>query len=90
MKKLLLGILLLALVLIPVSTTAGVHINFNVSLPPLIEFYEPPELIVIPETYIYVVPDVEEEIFFYGGWWWRPWEGHWYRSQSYSISQLIG
>ncbi|MBF0231197.1 MAG: hypothetical protein HQK63_16650 [Desulfamplus sp.] len=83
MKKLLLGILLLALALVPVSTMAGVHIGLNFSLPPLIEFYEPPELIVIPETYIYVVPDVEEEIFFYGGWWWRPWEGHWYRSQSY-------
>lgn len=83
MKKLLLGILLLALALVPVSTMAGVHIGLNFSLPPLIEFYEPPELIVIPETYVYVVPDVEEEIFFYNGWWWRPWEGHWYRSQSY-------
>ena len=83
MKKLLLGTLLLALALVPVSTMAGVHIGLNFSMPPLIEFYEPPELIVIPETYVYVVPDVEEEIFFYNGWWWRPWEGHWYRSQSY-------
>jgi hypothetical protein len=83
MKKLLLGTLLLALALVPVSTMAGVHIGLNFSLPPLIEFYEPPELIVIPETYVYVVPDIDDEIFFYSGWWWRPWEGHWYRSQSY-------
>lgn len=84
MKKLLFGTLLLALALVPVSTMAGVHIGLNFSLPPLIEFYEPPELIVIPETYVYVVPDVEDEIFFYSGWWWRPWEGHWYRSLSYN------
>ncbi len=38
---------------------------------------------MIPETYVYAVPDVREEIFFYNGWWWRPWRGHWYRSRHY-------
>jgi hypothetical protein len=47
-------------------------------------FSGPPSLVVIPETYVYVVPDVNVDVFFYGGWWWRPWEGRWYRSQSYN------
>jgi hypothetical protein len=38
---------------------------------------------VLPETYVYVVPDIDEDIFFYNGWWWRPWEGRWYRSRHY-------
>jgi hypothetical protein len=35
----------------------------------------------IPETYVYVVPDIDADIFFHAGWWWRPWEGRWYRSR---------
>jgi hypothetical protein len=52
-------------------------------LPPSIPFAAPPELIVLPETYVYVVPDVDVDIFFYNGWWWRPWDGRWYRSHFY-------
>ena len=84
MQKLFLGILLLVLVLVfPLSTRAGVNVGVNISLPLPIVFVAPPELIVLPETNVYVVPDVEEEIYFYGGWWWRPWEGGWYRSRHY-------
>ena len=54
------------------------------NLPPPIPFAAPPELIVLPETYVYVVPDVDVDIFFYNGWWWRPWAGHWYRSRYYN------
>ena len=68
-------------VLFPVPTMAGVDVS--ISLPPLIAFSAPPAMVVIPETYVYVVPDVEAEIFFYDGWWWRPWEGRWYRSRHY-------
>lgn len=84
MKKLLLGILFLTLINIPAPTMADVHVGISISLPPLILFHQPPELIVVPETYVYVVPDIEEEIFFYSGWWWRPWRGHWYRSREYN------
>ncbi len=54
------------------------------NLPPPIPFAAPPELIVLPETYVYVAPDVDVDIFFYNGWWWRPWGGHWYRSRYYN------
>ncbi|MCX5869583.1 MAG: hypothetical protein NTY00_02890 [Deltaproteobacteria bacterium] len=84
MQKLLFGIFFLVLVLVfPLSTRARVGVGINISLPVPIVFVAPPELIVLPETDVYVVPDVEADIFFYNGWWWRPWEGHWYRSRSY-------
>ena len=84
MKKTLLGTILLALTLaVPMTARAEVFVDINIGLPPVIEFAEPPELIVLPGTYVYVAPDVDADIFFYGGWWWRPWEGHWYRSRHY-------
>src|SRR4030042_5342966 len=85
MKKLLFGTMLLALVLaFPIPTMAEVNVDINISLPPPIEFARPPEVIVIPETYVYTVPDLDVDIFFYSGWWWRPWEGRWYRSRNYN------
>ena len=84
MKKLLFRTMLLALLLLfPVPTMAGVDVGVSISLPPLVVFASPPGVVVIPETYVYVVPDVDVDIFFYDGWWWRPWEGRWYRSRHY-------
>jgi hypothetical protein len=84
MKRLFWGTVLLALVLAaPRPTQAGVDVNVTIGLPPPIFFAEPPALIVLPESYVYVVPDVGVDIFFYDGWWWRPWQGHWYRSAYY-------
>ncbi len=85
MKKLFLGALVLAMAFVaPVPTMAGVDVNVNIALPPPIVFSAPPALIVLPETYVYVAPDVDTDLFFYNGWWWRPWEGRWYRSRSYN------
>lgn len=70
---------------IPVTTMAGVNVDvhINAPLPPAIAFPAPPALVVIPDTYVYAVPDIKEEIFFCNGWWWRSWEGRWYRSRNY-------
>ena len=85
MKKLFLQALLVALVIAGAAPmTAKAEVNISIALPPPIIFAAPPALIVLPETYIYVVPDVEMDIFFYDGWWWRPWEGRWYRSRYYN------
>ena len=83
MKRSLFAAMLLGLVIVvPVPTLA--QVNITVTVPPPLVFATPPEVIVIPETYVYVVPDIEEDIFFYEGWWWRPWQGRWYRSRHYS------
>ena len=58
-------------------------VNVRIALPPPIVFAAPPEVIVLPGTYVYVVPDLQVDIFFYEGWWWRTWEGRWYRSRDY-------
>lgn len=84
MRKLLLAIVVLTATTIgPVITEAGIQVRINIPLPPLIVFAAPPELVVLPETYIYVDPDLDMDIFFYNGWWWRPWDGRWYRSRYY-------
>ena len=87
MKKLILlgtSILLLTILIFTGSARAQVNMKVNISSPPPIVFATPPELIVIPGTYVYAVPDLEEDVFFYGGRWWRPWKGHWYRSRKYN------
>ncbi len=68
---------------LPMPTMAQVNINVSVGLPlpPPIVFAAPPELIVIPATYVYVAPDIDVDLFFWNGWWWRPWQGRWYRSR---------
>lgn len=87
MKKLILKILFFTLVIFaPVSAMAevSVHVNIPIPLPPPIVFPAPPQLVVIPETDVYAVPDMQDDIFFSAGWWWRPWQGRWYRSHYYN------
>jgi hypothetical protein len=84
MKRLLFGTIFLALVIVvPIPTMAQVDIRVSFPLPPPIVFVAPPELIVLPETYVYVDPDIDADLFFWSGWWWRLWEGRWYRSHYY-------
>lgn len=63
-----------------VKSEAGVDIVFNL---PAIRFYATPALVVIPHTYVYIIPDIGMDILFYEGYWWRPHHGHWYRSKNY-------
>jgi hypothetical protein len=62
---------------------ASVDIGLSVPLPPPIVFSAPPEMVILPETEVYVAPEYDQDLFFYGGWWWRPWGGRWYRSLNY-------
>ncbi len=85
MKRLLFGTMLLALVfVVPISTMAAVDIRIGIPLPPPIAFPAPPQVVVIPETNVYVDPDVDVDLYFWNGWWWRLWEGRWYRSRFYN------
>ena len=62
MKKLLFKIMFLLVIVLPASVLA--EVNVHISLPPLIVFPAPPAMVVIPETYVYVVPDVQEDLYF--------------------------
>lgn len=86
MKKLLLGTLFFALAsIVSNQAKAEVNISIGISLPPLIQFQAPPDVIVIPDTnYVYAVPDIDADLYFWNGWWWRFWEGRWYRSHYYN------
>lgn len=82
MKKLVCKTLLLTLVVfMPVSAIADVRVHVNIPLPLPILFPAPPQLVVIPDTDVYAVADIGEDIFFHAGWWWRPWNNRWYRSR---------
>ena len=82
MKKIILKTMLLAMVvLLPVSAAAEVRVHINIPLPPPIFFPVLPQLVVIPDTDVYAVPDISDDVFFYAGWWWRPWNNRWYRSR---------
>jgi hypothetical protein len=87
LKKLylVLGTLLLVLAGYATQTEARVNVNIGVNLPAY-RFEAPPEVVVIPGTYVYMVPDIDVDVLFFQGYWWRPYEGHWYRSRNYKGS----
>lgn len=79
---LVIGALFLLLTVSAAQSEASVNVNVGVNLP-AIRFAAPPNVVVIPGTYVYIVPDSDVDVFFYQGYWWRPYEGHWYRSRDY-------
>ena len=79
---LLIGALLLVFTGTGTQSEAEVNVNIGVNLPPY-SFAAPPEVVVIPGTYVYMVPGIDVDVLFYQGYWWRPYQGHWYRSRDY-------
>jgi len=73
----------IALFIVPCLAQAQIDIRINIPLPPPIVFSAPPELVVLPETEVYVAPDYDQDLYFYQGFWWRFWLGRWYRSLYY-------
>jgi len=63
---------------------AGVNVNLNIGPPPVYTFAEPPELVVIPNTYVYFAPGADFDIVFSHGYWYRPYNGYWYRGSGYN------
>ena len=73
----------MVLFIVPCLAQAQVDIRINIPLPPPIVFSAPPELVVLPETEVFVAPDYDQDLYFYQGFWWRFWLGRWYRSLYY-------
>jgi len=82
---LVIGALLLVLAGSAAQSEARVSVNIGINLP-AIRFEAPPDVVVIPGTYVYMVPDIDVDVLFFQGYWWRPYEGHWYRSRNYKGS----
>ena len=76
------GAVLLVLTGAATQSEARVNVNIGVNLPAY-RFAAPPEVVVIPGTNVYMVPDIDVDVLFYQGYWWRPYEGRWYRSRDY-------
>lgn len=68
-----------------VVSTAGVDVNVGINIPlPVYVAPAPPPVIVIPNSYVYYVPDIDVDILFYHGYWYRPHQGYWFTSRSYN------
>jgi len=82
------AVVLLSLVWSAGPSDAGVNVNINIGVPPLV-ISAPPAMMVIPGTYVYFAPDVDVDLIFYQGFWYRPYGGHWYRSADYNGGWVI-
>jgi hypothetical protein len=91
MLSLFFGILFVALIGSSANGRAGVDVNIGINIPPppRLVISAPPEVVVIPGTYIYFVPTLDVDVFFYHGYWYRPHHGHWYRASSYNGHWVI-
>lgn len=52
--------------------------------PPPVVFRQEPEVILVPSTRVYYVPDLKYDLFRYGRHWYINSAGHWYRARGYS------
>lgn len=63
---------------------AGIDVHVNLGFPPAIVIPSSPELVLIPRTNTYIIPDIDIDIIFHNGYWYRPHKGYWYRANSYN------
>lgn len=52
--------------------------------PPAYTMPAPPDVVLIPGTYVYAVPDAPVNILYYRNCWWRPYRGNWYRANHWN------
>lgn len=68
---------------LPAKEARGeVSVNVNVGPPP-IAVAEPPEVVLVPGSRVYYVPEVPYDVFYYSGYWWSPRGDRWYRARAY-------
>ncbi len=80
----------IALLFAPPAALSEISINIGINAPPpAVVVKAPPEVVVIPGTYIYFAPDIGDEVFFYGGYWWRPHRGRWYRAVEFGDPWVV-
>lgn len=79
------------MILLPVATisatnaSAEVNLNIGINLPIAgVVVSSSPDVVVISGTYVYFIPDSDEDVFFYHGYWYKPRGNGWYRSTDHS------
>lgn len=83
-RRLLLSLVLLGLGAFPLAGIAQVSLDIHIGAPPPYRFAAPPDVVVIPGSYVYTVPAIGMDVFFFSGSWYRPHEGRWFRGSSYN------
>lgn len=74
----------------PGTATAELNINIGIGVPSKkVMVVEPPEVVVIPGTYIYIAPDLDEDVFFYRGHWWKSHGRKWYRADDFGGPWMV-
>lgn len=72
------------------AANAEVNINIGIGIPSKkVVVVEPPEVVVIPGTYIYIAPDLDEDVFFYRGHWWKSHGRKWYRADDFGGPWIV-
>ena len=95
MRKVIVGILGLTVLLClfgalgaTTEALAGVEVNVNIGPPPIV-VAEPPEVVLVPGSQVYFVPQPGIDVFFYSGYWWSPRGDRWYRARAYNGPWVI-
>ncbi len=90
-KKMKRYLLAASLLLLPLGVfhatgaNAGLNVSIGINLPLTgVVVSSEPDVAVISGTYVYFIPDAQEDIFFFHGYWYRPYGGRWYRSTHYN------
>ena len=65
------------------EAAAEVRVNVNLGPPPIV-VAQPPEMVMVPGSNVYFVPDVDYDVFFYDGFWWSHRGNRWYRARAYN------
>jgi hypothetical protein len=81
---LLAGLLIVPLIVFPLPCTAQVSVDVHIGPPPPFRIAAPPSVVVIPGTYVYMVPDIGADIFFCSGNWYRLHQGRWFSAGAYN------
>ena len=64
---------------------AGVDVHVNIGPPPpAVVFEHEPEVVLVPSTRVYYVPNQDYDLFRYGGYWYLDRGGYWYRASAYN------
>ena len=71
------------LCLVALMLAIGVGSAGALRYPPPVKHTVTPPLVVIPGTYIYVVPNGKSGLFYYDGFWYRQHKDKWFRSPRY-------